>query len=296
MRTPTIMVATDGAASGEATVRWAAAEAARQHCRLSVAHVLDWDWTMARYDIHGTQAATVRRAAEDVTAAATAAARAAAPDVPVTGVTLVGDPAARLLAAAADDDVDLLVLGHRGHGGFAGLLLGSVGQRVATHAPGPVVVVRGRSGATDGPVAAGVDDSAAAGHVLATAFTAAADRGTGLEVIRSYLPVVPLQYHYRDVAPQSVRTPEQDTAERDRLEAQLAPWRMKFPEVPVETLLSHDGAAGLLTGVSRSAQLVVVGSRGHGVVAGSLLGSTGLQLLQHADCPVYLDRQRRDHR
>lgn len=61
---------------------------------------------------------------------------------------MIGHPAARLLADA--DDAELIVLGGRGHGGFAGLLLGSVSQRVATHAPCAVVVVRGRDDA-DGP-------------------------------------------------------------------------------------------------------------------------------------------------
>jgi nucleotide-binding universal stress UspA family protein len=293
MRTPTIVVATDGAPPAEATVRWAAREATRRAVALKVVHVLDWDWNTARYDFGGSYFETARRLAENVTANAVSAARSVAPAVDVTGATLVGNPAAVLLAAA--DEAELLVIGSRGHGGFTGLLLGGVSQRVATHAPCPVAVVRGRTDASEGPVAVGVDDSDHADHVLATAFAAASARTTGVVAIRTYLPAVPL-YYRDDVPAATIATPEQDAAERARLAEQLAPWRAKYPDVPVETLVSHDGAAGVLTGVSHGSQLVVVGSRGHGVIVGTLLGSTGLQLLHHADCPVLVDRPAKDHR
>lgn len=293
MRTPTIVVATDGAASSKATVRWAALEAERRDMALHVVHVLHWDANTARYDFGGGQFDTARTMAEDVTAAAAAAARAAAPTARITKATLIGTPAARLLDVAGT--ADLLVIGGRGRGGFAGLLLGGVSQRVATHAPCPVVVVRGRAGVAAGPVAAGVDDSPAADHVLATAFAAAAARGTGVVAIRTYLPAVPL-YYRDDIPAATITTPEQDADVRARLTEQLAPWRAKYPDVPVDTIVSHDSTAGVLVGVSHGAQLVVIGSRGHGVVAGTLLGSTGLQLLHHADCPLYIDHPPQGHR
>jgi nucleotide-binding universal stress UspA family protein len=53
----------------------------------------------------------------------------------------VGEPAAQILAAANVGQVDLIVLGSRGHGRLAGLLLGSVTQKVVALAHGPVLVV-----------------------------------------------------------------------------------------------------------------------------------------------------------
>lgn len=61
-------------------------------------------------------------------------------DVPITRTTVQGHPAQVLTGASTD--ADLLVVGSRGHGGFAGMLLGSVSGHVSTHADCPVVVVR----------------------------------------------------------------------------------------------------------------------------------------------------------
>ncbi|MEU8662196.1 universal stress protein [Actinoplanes philippinensis] len=286
MRTGTIVVATDGTESSRAAVRWAAREADRRGAALRVTHVLDWEWAETRYEFGTGRFSEARKAAEGIARGGVALAHETVPGLPAEIDVLVGNPAARLLAEAGD--ADLLVLGSRGRGGFASLLLGSVSQRVAVHAMSPVVVVRGRGDVTEGPVAVGFDESPTAERVLLTAFEQAAARRTGLAVIRTHLPAIPV--YVAGFTAVDVITPEQDADERRRLEEQLAPWREKYPDVAVDALLSHDSPAAVLSGVSHGAQLVVVGSHGHSTLAGTLLGSTGLQLLHHADCPVLLDR------
>jgi nucleotide-binding universal stress UspA family protein len=266
-------------------VRWAAKEAERQGALLRIVYAFDWQWHAARYSIGNEYLDEARRHADAVVANATDQARAVAPAIHIKTDAVIGNPVPQLLNSAAG--ADLLVVGNRGRGGFASLLLGSVSQRLALHAPCPVVVVRGDSDA--GVVAVGVDDSPAAEQALDAGFTAAAARGCPVVLIHTYLPPTPL-WLASDVSAVEVETPEQDAVERERLANQLIPWREKFPDVPVETVISHDSAAAVLVGVSKSAQLVVVGSRGHGTLAGALLGSTGMQLLHHADCPVLIAR------
>lgn len=64
-------------------------------------------------------------------------------DLEVKREVVEANPAEALINAA--EGADLLVVGSRGRGGFKGLLLGSVGQHVAHHAPCPVVIVPHRS-------------------------------------------------------------------------------------------------------------------------------------------------------
>jgi nucleotide-binding universal stress UspA family protein len=66
------------------------------------------------------------------------------PDVKVRQVVLEGHPAPILVAAGAN--ADLLVVGSRGHGEFAGMLIGSVSEYCAMHAPCPVVIIRRKVG------------------------------------------------------------------------------------------------------------------------------------------------------
>jgi nucleotide-binding universal stress UspA family protein len=283
----TIVVGTDGSASSTLAVRWAAREAHRRHSTLRIVHAFDWEWGDARYDLRSNYAPLTRKVAESITATAYHTAHTLVPGIEIDTDTVLGHAGPTLLAMAPD--AELIVLGNRGRGGFTSLLLGSVSQRIATHAPCPVVVVRGQRDAVDGPVTAGVDDTPRADGVLDVAFDAASRRKVGLTVVRSYLPPLPLWLN-AGVAAADVDTAELDAAEHDQLRQLIAPWSAKYPDVPVRTVLSHDSAAAVLVDQSRMSQLVVVGSRGRGAIAGTLLGSTGIQLLHHATCPLYITR------
>jgi nucleotide-binding universal stress UspA family protein len=285
MKPPAIVVGTAGVDSGSQAVEWAAREAGLRHLPLRIVHVLEWNTDEARDAAGSTYVERVWASSTAITFAATRHAQGIAPGVDVTADTLVGHPGERLLELG--HDATLIVLGYRGGGGFAGLRLGSVGQRVATHAACPVAIVRGAPRAS-GPIVAGVDDSPAADHVLDAAFGAAATRRASLIVVRSYAPSI--QLWVASVRPADIATPEQDAAARAVVEEQLVPWRGKFPGVPVEIRLTRQAIAPALAGATSEAQLVVVGSHGRGAIRGTLLGSTGLHLLHHAECPVLVAR------
>ncbi|EWM10218.1 universal stress protein [Kutzneria sp. 744] len=70
----------------------------------------------------------------------------------------------------------------------------------------------------------------------------------------------------------------------------MAQWREKFPTVRLQLFTALDSPAHALVEKSKHAQLVVVGTRGHGPLAGALLGSTSRALLHHSACPVAVIR------
>ena len=60
----------------------------------------------------------------------------------VTAVTTVATPCQEILRYAADENVDLIVMGTHGRGGVSHMLLGSIAERVVRRAPCPVLTVR----------------------------------------------------------------------------------------------------------------------------------------------------------
>jgi nucleotide-binding universal stress UspA family protein len=131
-----IVVGVDGSPSSEEALRWAV-----QQGRLTgrpVQAVTSWDYPID-YGVGAFDAFDWETSSRDLLHATVEKVLGADGAQEVTEHLTKGHPAQALLDAAAD--ADLLVVGSRGHGGFAGMLLGSVSQHVVAHAACPVVVV-----------------------------------------------------------------------------------------------------------------------------------------------------------
>jgi nucleotide-binding universal stress UspA family protein len=221
-------------------------------------------------------------------------ARSGHPDLSVHAVSVTGSVPTMLAGLSAG--ADLLVVGHRGHGGFAGLRPGSVALRTVTRAGCPAVVVRGAGHGTRGTVVAAVDVGDSADEILEFAFAEAARRKSRLKVIGALEILWPWAYagDRGELGAASAQTVKRAGA---ALEGLLEPWRAKYPEVVVDCELEEGAPAGILTTATTYADLIVVGARRRGVGHhgvghhgdghhGVHLGPIAHTLLMHADCSV----------
>jgi nucleotide-binding universal stress UspA family protein len=145
-----VVVGVDGSPGAIAALRFAVDEARLRGATLQVVHASEapeWSGTPGGYVVVGEPASSHDLAGieESYAEAATQALESQIAGVDTSGVEVAvdavsGDPARALLDAA--EGADLLVVGSRGRGGFRGLVLGSTSQKVAHHAPCPVVIVR----------------------------------------------------------------------------------------------------------------------------------------------------------
>ncbi|MCX4959558.1 universal stress protein [Streptomyces virginiae] len=198
----------------------------------------------------------------------------------------------------------MLVMGSRGRGGFASLLLGSNSRAVASTAACPVVVVphaeRGAHPDADaeqsaGRVVLGLHAAETPDDVLTFAFTEAAVRGTTVQVVSAYAippsPTLVMDSPFAVIPPEGLADEGDGVpAEREMLRSQterLAPLRERFPDVPVEQAAVPGDPAGRLVIASRAAALVVVGRHHPRRTAMSLgIGSVAHAVLHHAHGPV----------
>jgi nucleotide-binding universal stress UspA family protein len=134
-----IVVGIDGSPSSLAALEWAARQAEFTGSALEV--MIVWQWPMS-YGFAMPLASDFDPATEagKVLDGAIGDARKAHPEVEIRPSVIEGFPAQVLVEASKD--AELMVVGSRGHGEFAGLLIGSVSEHCVTHAHCPVLVLR----------------------------------------------------------------------------------------------------------------------------------------------------------
>lgn len=182
----------------------------------------------------------------------------------------------------------MIVLGSAGRGVLGDLLAGSTASALVARAKCPVLVTRGED-RPEGPVVVGVDGSPAGEPALALAFEEASLRDAPLVAVHVWRDADPTGVFASARAAYGDLEPLRDAETRVLTEA-LAGWREKFPQVSVREVVEEDRPRQHLLAWSRTARVVVVGSRGRGGFTGLLLGSTSQALVQHAECPVLVAR------
>ncbi|MFT2020229.1 universal stress protein [Streptomyces sp. 796.1] len=290
-----VVVGTDGSPAAMWALDRAVVEARRRRVPLEIVH--GWSWGGAYEPMDD---------ASDVLAAAERRVVTRDPALPVVTTSVSADAASALVDRSAD--ACLTVLGSRGHGGFAGLLLGSVTLRVAAHCRRPLLVVRGADERTGPPIerpvvlglktpatsvarsapepAAASTDSAAGSTRDSTADSAAVGFAFA-EAARQRAALLVVHAHqgpdrHRPTGPGA--GPVGDPTAPDALSA----WRARYPQVVVETRAVPGAPAQTLIEAASAAEVVVIAVHRRTTGLGLQLGPVTHALLHHSPAPVAL--------
>ncbi|GAA2449076.1 universal stress protein [Streptomyces glaucus] len=290
MSTLPVIAAVDGSDDGLRALEWALDAARRRAAPLRVVHVRQYAaWAPAEL-----LAAAPPDADDDPVLAQARARLEGHADLPVTEyVGMEGAPS--VLLPELGSTAQLLVLGSRGRGGFASLLLGSNGMAAARDAECPVVVVprpgrevHGEGPAEPGPrVVVGLHVDSPDEATLAFAFAEAALRGARLQVVAAYPWPVQSWAAPGRLVPPVIDQVAVESETRSLAEGFLAPHRTRHPGVLAEPSVLPGDAAGHLVAASKDAELTVVGRHRRRLLAPArMMGSVTQAVLLHAAGPI----------
>ncbi|MFI8951573.1 universal stress protein [Streptomyces sp. NPDC053750] len=285
-----VVAAVDGSDDSLRALDWALDAAHRREAPLRVVHVRQYAaWAQADVLVAGPP----DTGEDPVLDQARAHLQGRSFGVATEYVGMEGVPGAVLPELGAD--AQALVLGSRGRGGFASLLLGSNGLAAARDAECPVVVVprpgrevHGEPPAEPGPrVVVGLHVDSPDDATLSFAFTEAALRGARLQVVAAYPWPVQTWAAAGQMMPLVIDEVSVETETRVLADGFLAPYRGRHPDVRVETNVAPGDAAGHLVAASRDAELVVVGRHRRRLLAPArMMGSVTHAVLLHAAAPI----------
>ena len=276
--TGAVVVGVDGSSIALSAVRWATQEAQVRSASLRIVHVA------SNPELN---AAAERRVASILTLARTTAEK-TAHDMAVTTEVRAGPATATLVDAT--EDAQLLVVGMGGGERYEDVRLHSTALAVCTAASCPVAVVRGVGGTVpeDGQVVLGIDDVVADATAVTVAFADAQRHRSGLIVVHAVHGTGPVRDH---VMGHEAHARRKDAAWITITDG-LAPWRSRWPDVPVEIKIVDGPAHAHLLPAAVAARLLVLGTRARrSATARVVLGSTSHTVLRHAPCPVMVVRR-----
>ncbi len=286
--TPThFVVATDFSACADEALRRADALATRLGAALSLMHVVEplpvvsaWGdpGSVAWIGLEALQAAGLERLRQQRARLTTLA------HADIALRCVIGQPRRDLGALAAELGGDLLVLGTHAPTGLGKALLGSTAQAAVHATPLPLLVCRRPAASPWRCVLGAADFGPAAERALqwAEALAPAADKH--LLHVHPSLPEATLALVQPDPAALERFAAEAEKAALARFETLCGRhpgWVAHFRRGDVAETVEREAAA-------RSADLVVIGTRGHGRWIGGLLGSVGQRLLATCDADVLL--------
>lgn len=208
----------------------------------------------------------------------------------------VGDPRTEIVRQAEEWKAELVVVGARGLGMVKRLLLGSVSDAVARHAPCAVLIVKARRRRL-GSVLVAVDGSDNSFRAVTFLRSLALPRQTRMRLLG-----VVERLHYPTTAPRAARgqlgeilreLEDERRGELDRaLQRAADQLGDKIARVNRYTPAGDPAEEIIVTARDFDTDLVVVGARGRGGIARALLGSVSEKVLHHARCPVLIVKER----
>lgn len=297
MSTLPVIAAVDGSEDSTRALEWALTEARLREAPLRVVHAV------RTANPRGAEPPAGTDAPDSSVILQTREALAGRPGLPELSFTTL-DSSATAILPDLGAEAQLLVLGSRGRGGFASLLLGSNGMACARDCDSPVVVVPrpGREVHTDAPepapgtrVVLGMsaefpDPDPGAPQddpVLGFAYREAALRSARLHIVCAYPWPVVAWAAAGEFVPTAA---DQEAAEaecRQLVAERIAALKDLYPQVAVDAEVAAGDAAGHLVAAARGAELVVVGRhRPRAFSPVRMLGSVTHAVLLHAPAPV----------
>ncbi len=291
-----VVVGVDGSASSKAAVEWGARDAWLRGLILRLVTVVTpaprtnpspWAgvpvWSDGERISHDL--VTARQVLEDAQSRAIKAVR---PDrsSPIFASVLVGPVVSTLASFAAN--AAMLVVGCGDRKAFARRLFGTVSSDLGDHVHCPLGIVHDDDSlvarSATAPVAVGIDRSHTSGLAIEIAFDEASRRGVDLIVLHAWNDEGLLRFGRSTHAP--IEHANFRAHEEELLDAQLDPWRPRYPKVTVHPVVVTDHPVPRLLQLAETAQLLVLGGNAHRRFASALHGSVSSAVVADAPIPV----------